>query len=585
MENALNILNKIFLFAAIVCVVLAVLNYAARIYNKRAPLKAAKADKSAGHKQIKCFSPKELTLSPRTYYIILGIIAFIGIAIRVWKFGSVPVGINQDGAMAAVDGKALAEYGTDRLGTHMPAHLYAWGVGQMSSLLSYMIAVFVKFFGLSTITTRLPQLLMSVAGGVFFYLFIRDIFGKGAGLVAAAFVAIDPWHFVQSRWAMDCNLYPHFFMGGLYFLNKGMSSAKSRYTYISMLFFALCMYCYGVSLYTIPPFLLAVCIFGLVRKKIKLKDVLISAGIYLAVAWPFLLTMMVNYFKWDTINLPFVTIQYYDKSIRSKDILMFSEEPLKQLAKNFKSLLNTTLIQKKDYIWNDIEGFGTMFFCTMPFVFAGFVELFKNKEGKGSKGLVILALLAGIWAGLFTNDVNVNRINIIYYPIMMMAVLGIYFVITEIKYLKWPVLCIYAVLGVMLVTTYFGSYVKASESAFFVGFEESFDTVRDSGADKIYITTAPTARRIGNVSEVLAIYYDKIDAEYFQGKKNEEHGKKLLPYKERFIYGPMTEDIVKKSANENAAYIICDSEKNLFDSNKYNIEDFGDYCAVTKKSK
>ncbi len=581
MAETIGLLNKIFMVIALIAVVAAAVNFAVRLYNDGTIAKAFRLKKDDNFTPIKCFKPSEIELSTRTYYIILAVIAVVGIAVRVWQFGAVPGGFNQDGAMAAVDGKALADYATDRFGTFMPAHLYAWGYGQMSSLLSYLIAVFVKLFGLSPITARLPQLIMSVAGGVFFYLFIRDIFGKGAGLVAAAFIAINPWHLVQSRWALDCNLLPHFFMGGLYFLNKGLSG-KSRYTYISMIFFALCMYCYGITIYTVPVFLLAACVYYLVRKKLSVKDALISAAVYLAIAWPFLLTMAVNFFKWDTIKLPFVTIQYFSGSVRSSDILLFSQEPLRQLGLNVKALLNTTLLQKKDLPWNDIQGFGTMFLFTMPFFFAGFIEFFRRKTD-GAKGLALLALLTGIWAGLLTNNVNVNRINIVYYGIMMFSVLGIYFVITEIKYLKWPVLAVYAVMGVMLVATYFGSYADTIKGQFYDGFGDSLAAAEESGAEKIYVTADAQGKGYSNVSEILTLFYDKTDAEYFQGKTNEDHGKRLLPYKQRFTYVSMSPQVAAASQNEDAAYVILQSDKGCFDQSKYNITQYGRFCAVTKK--
>ena len=47
--------------------------------------------------------------------------------LRLYAFGSVPGGFNQDGAMAAVDALALAHHGTDRFGTWLPAHFTAWG--------------------------------------------------------------------------------------------------------------------------------------------------------------------------------------------------------------------------------------------------------------------------------------------------------------------------------------------------------------------------------------------------------------------------------------------------------------------------
>ncbi len=76
---------------------------------------------------------------------------------------------------------------------------------------------------------------MSIAGGVFFLSFIRDIFGKGAGLIAAVFVAINPWHFIQSRWALDCNLYPIFY-GRIVFFKQGSDKKAQIYFYINDIF-------------------------------------------------------------------------------------------------------------------------------------------------------------------------------------------------------------------------------------------------------------------------------------------------------------------------------------------------------------
>ena len=107
------------------------------------------------------------------------------------------------------------------------------------------------------------------------------------------FAAINPWHILQSRWALDCNLYPHFFMAGIYFLNRGLE--KRRFLVISMIMFGLCMYCYGISIYTMPLFLLAACVYLLVTKKLTIKDAILALGVYLLVAWPFIATMIINF--------------------------------------------------------------------------------------------------------------------------------------------------------------------------------------------------------------------------------------------------------------------------------------------------
>lgn len=570
--------NNIAYVLVCITVALAIINYLIGVLNTCFAKKTLE-DKTPF--KIKRFNTTEFSINDKIYYITLAAVVIIGIGIRVWKFGSVPGGFNQDGAMAAVDGKALADYATDRFGTWMPAHLYAWGYGQMSSLLSYLIAPFVKLFGLNAITARLPQLIMSLAGGTFFYLFIKDVFGKGAGLIAAIFVAINPWHLVQSRWALDCNLLPHFFMGGLYFLNKGLMDRK-RYTYISMIFFALCMYCYGITIYTIPVFLLAVCIYYLARKRITWKDALISLGIYLFISWPFLFTMIINYLKIDTIKLPFVTIQYFSGSVRSSDILLFSDDIVKQLASNCKSLLNTTFLQKKDLPWNDIAGFGTMFLCSIPFMITGVIELFRHKT-KGAKGLVTFALLTGIWVGLMTNNVNINRVNIIYYGIMMFVILGIYFTIKEIKYTKWSTLCVYLVLGILLVSTYFGSYADMIKGQFYAGFGDAFAVAKEADTDIIYVTADAQGRGYRGTSEIITQFYDQTDALYSQGKTNEQDGKQLLPYNQRFKYVSMSETVVSNSISEDAAYVIMRNDQHFFDESSYEIINFGSFSAVIKK--
>ena len=144
-----------------------------------------------------------------------------------------------------------------------------------------------------------------------------------------------------------------------------------------MIFFGLSMYCYGIAIYTIPFFLILTAVFYYVKKQINIKEILISICIYLLISWPFILTMMVNFFKWDTIKLPFVTIQYFSDSVRSNDILFFSKNIGKQFCINLGSLINTAILQRKDLPWNDITGFGTMYYFTIPFVIIGIISLSK----------------------------------------------------------------------------------------------------------------------------------------------------------------------------------------------------------------
>lgn len=537
-------------------------------------------------------------LSAKGERMLLALILLFALAVRLWRFGSVPGGVNQDGVMAAVDGKALADYGTDRFGTRLPAHLYAWGYGQMSSLLSYLIAPLVKLLGLSVVTMRLPQLIVSMAGIVFFYLLMRELFGKGTGLAAAAFAAIDPWHFVQSRWALDCNLLPHFFVAAMYFFARALREepgrlaqsersrwlgARMRSLYAAMLCFGLCMYCYGVTLYVVVPLLFILAAYCLAKKRLSLPQVLACAGVYLLVAWPFLLTMAINFFKWDTVELPFVTLQRFPDSIRAADILFFSDDPLRQLWLNLRSLLNVTLLQKPDLLWNEVPGFGTVYLGTMPFVFAGFLELKRARTG----GAFVLPamLLAGVLAGLLTNGVNINRINMIYYSIMGLAVLGMRFAARELRFLRPGCIGMYALLAALLLVTYFGPYADVVKGCFFDGFGEALAAAEQTGSEKIYVTADTQFEGSAHVSEILTLFYDGTDAAYFQGKTNRNGGEETLPYEERFTYLSFTEKTAARALADGAACVIRADDAELFDADKFEITPYGDYCmAEARKS-
>lgn len=519
-----------------------------------------------------------LRMNRRLYMALLLSVLLFGIAARLWQFGIIPGGVNQDGAMAGVDGKALADYGTDRFGTWLPCHLYAWGFGQMSSLLSYMVAPLVRLFGLSVVTLRLPLLIASVFGALFFYLFMRDIFGPEVGLISAFIVAVNPWHFMQSRWALDCNLLPHFFMGGLYFLNRGLSG-KKRFLYISMVFFGLCMYCYGITVYTIPLFLLVVCIFYTVKKRLSFTDAAGCALVYLLIAWPFILTMAVNFFRWDSIALPFVTIQYFPDSIRSGDILFFSGHPLQQLWKNICSLTNITILQRRDLPWNDMPGFGTMYLFTLPFAAGGLIQLHRSSAGS-EKQLVLFSLLTGIWVGLVTDSVNVNRVNIIFYALMMLNVLGIYYILQALPKTLIPMLCAFVLSASLMLGTYFGGYAGEIKYYFYGGFGEALEAAEASGADRLYICLGEEHANSQATAEILTLFYDRTDAQYFQGKDVSSDGR--LPYRERYTYISSCAELSELTGSAGAAFVAPARSASVFDGNGYTVTVCGSYCAAVK---
>lgn len=521
-----------------------------------------------------------LTADSRIRWLALPLILYGLTAIRCIGFGSIPAGFNQDGAMAAVDAMALADYGTDRFGNWLPAHFQAWGYGQMSVLLSYLMAPFIKLWGLNSVTARLPMLLASIAGAMALYGLVKDIFGSRAGLLALLCAAVAPWHFMQSRWALDCNMFPHMFILGLYFLNRGLK--KGRYLYVSMIFFALCMYAYGVAFYMVPVFLLVSCILLLLSRRISWKQAMLSMAVYFGISWPIYGTMLINFMGWETVRLPFTTMAFFPESMRSGDILFFSQRPLEQLWLNGRTLWRQVFLQKPDLLWNALDDFGSLYHCSMPLVLTG-AGITVYHAVKGEKKIRISCMLllvywgTAVLTGLFINYVNINRINIIFYSHLAFAGIAAYTVIKEWRRLAAGLAAVYGLMLILFLNQYFTDWAERMESCFFADFIEAVEYAGDLEADYYYIT--PDSQSDGSwwVSQILTMYAVKMDAKYFQGETNIFRGTEIS-YDDRYHFYNASGDLIHDNAY--IVYVVREDRLGDYDPGRFMRRQFGGYYVV-----
>lgn len=505
----------------------------------------------------------------KLYKLLFLLLAVLAVFIRVYRFGEVPGGINQDEAMAAVDAKALADYGTDRLGMKWPVHLTAWGFGQMSALLSYLMILPIRLFGLSVFSARLPMLLISLASLAVLGIFAVKNFDCPEGVAIFAVAAISPWHILQSRWALDCNLFPHFLLAGTAFLVQG-AEWKKRALYFSMVFFALSMYCYGIAIYTVPVFLLAACVYLLCKEQIKLRQAVAAGMIYLLIAWPFIACMLINTFGLKSLETPLFTIPYFPYSMRANDILFFSKEPLRQLGRNCLSLL-TIFLQKYDgVICNEVKGFGTLYPLSLPFMAWGAVHSFRNFRHSTACAMTVLWFGTAVFSGLITANVNINRINILFYPLIIFTGIGIA------QCLSWlgrrrvlrraGVLIPAAYLAAFLLFahTYFTSYAGEIAETFMQDFGRAVSAAKGCDAEKVYISADAQYPGYSHVSEILTLFYLDTDAHYYQSdafrKKYSFHIPETPDEHEDAVYVAAVWDLPKFST----AYFDAESYGNFY---------------------
>lgn len=382
-------------------------------------------------------------------YIILVILIFIfAIAIRIINYPNTISDINCDEAMTAINAKSIAETGQDIYGTSYPVYFEGWLTGGQSAFATYTMAFFIKILGFSTLAIRLPILIMTIVSMVFILLLVEKLFdNKYISLIAILLVAINPWSIVQSQWVLDCNFFPHMLIISIYLLVIGVKDKKNIFLYGSMIAFALTLYTYGIALYIVLLFLFFTCIYLLIKKEVTLLQILICILIFGIIATPIILMSIVNVFNLPTIKIGKLTIQNFEYFARTSDMLIFSNNKLQTFQNNSECLWNVLTKQNDKLIWNSFPRYGTIYLISMPFVICGIIVtliyFFKDKEDYNSLSIIlIIALLVCLLCGVLINEININRLNAIWYILLIFNAIGIYELVKIIKFKKITVLII-----------------------------------------------------------------------------------------------------------------------------------------------
>ena len=239
-------------------------------------------------------------------------------------------------------------------------------------------------------------------------------------------------------------------------------------------------------------------------------------------------------------------------------------------------------LQKRDLLWNSIEGFGTVYLCSLPLLFLGLgltlSRCFRAAKARRRLGyrLLLIFWLCSLFTGLCVNNVNVNRINIIFYPHILFIVLGLESLFRfDWKAVTAAAAC-YALLGALFFQTYFGSWSGQISRAFYEDFLNAVVCAAEEDAQVYYITPDVQFTGSRQTSEILTLYALSIDAEYFQGKTDA-----AIPYRERFRYqNPAPEALEEQSGS--AVWVLKKSALPDPLPEGWALEDFGDYVVLKR---
>ena len=361
--------------------------------------------------------PINLIIKWKTILLFTVILA-IGIFARVWEFGSLPPGLNPDEASIGVEAYDLFKFGVDRYGLSYPVHLISWGSGQ-NALYAYLLIPFVALRGVSSTVIRFPMLLSGILSLPLIFIAGQRLLGTKFALLAMFFMAISPWHIVNTRWAVESNIMPFFFLAG--FTALTLSTPKNWWFLPSFILFGISLYAYGTAYVGVPVFLLLVIPALIYSKKISAMKMVTGLAAFALIAAPIFLFLAVNTFQLETLHLGMVAIPRLPVEARYETMAaVFGENPLRELWSNSVIMFRMLWTQEDAFPWNFVAPFGYFYKFTLPLAAAGFaltMPFATLKETRLERWFLFSWVAASLAIGIL-HPVNLTRANLIFTPIL-----------------------------------------------------------------------------------------------------------------------------------------------------------------------
>lgn len=428
---------------------------------------------------------KKIKNKSRIKYVLI-LIFLSGIFIRIYEFGTVPNGLNQDEAFAGYEAWNILTTHHDTMGYYFPLYLFTNG-GGMNALETYLLIPFIAIFGPKDWVIRVPQVIIAILSLPAVYGVARRIYDKNAAMWAVLMLAWSPWHIMMSRWGLESNLAPGMLLFGLYFFLKG--TEKNAFFILSAFMYGLALYSYAVVWIYVPVILFLSVMYLIRQRKLLVTSRILweSVAIVAVLSIPLVLVLLVNYGLIGEINTKFF-------SIPKLDFLRTNQTSGYTLWENIKNLSRILLLQTDGLIWNSPTKFGLYYYFGILFILIGisassynFLKKFRKHE-YAPEFFLLLQCMCGVILGL-TSHVNVNRINIIFIPLLAMGGYGIELFCSFFAHMipavqKWIMklmFALYLISFLAFAQYYFTDYQQESAAAFDSGLKEALQEAERSG--------------------------------------------------------------------------------------------------------
>jgi hypothetical protein len=412
---------------------------------------------------------------------LIAAILALGVCARVWEFGELPPGLNQDEASTGVDAFSLYRFGIDRNGVTFPVHFISWGSGQ-NALYAYVLIPFIALGGLTPFIVRLPMLLAGIATLPLVYCVAKRTWNEQFALISLLLLAISPWHIILSRWGLESNFLPFVFLLGYFCILK--SATDNGWFIGGAALLGFCLYAYGTAYVAVPFFLACTIPILLWSKRVSIRTLVVALVVFAIVALPIGLFLFVNTFHLSDIHLGVITIPRLPSEPRYETLgATFSTNFVLTLARNARSTLYLLATQTDGLMWNTIEPYGYFYRLTLPLAIIGAVQLLRTRDTiqQPERWLLLSWLAASLIVGTL-QPVNTNRLNIIFIPLLLCMAAPLTWLWQRSGRALAAAVAVLLVCFVLFTRDYHGSkYRKEADRYFFSGVLAAVDFARHAG--------------------------------------------------------------------------------------------------------
>lgn len=456
------------------------------------------------------------------------------------KLSQIPAGLHVDEAGALYDAICLSKYGVDRYLNHLPVYLINFGGGQ-SALYAYFVAILIKIFGTSITVFRLPAVLLSLLSMICFYQMLSKHFGKKQGLLGVLILAVMPWNILKSRWGLDCNLLSSMMVISIYVFDKAIHSDKHYWYLLSGIIWGLTLYTYVISYLVVPVFLGFGLLYALWLKKVDIPSLICLAIPLGILALPLIMMLLYNTGILQNAHFPIF-------SIPKLWFYRGGEISLQNIPENLRNIFNILFI--KDFLnYNTIPAFGTLYKMSIPLVLFGLLEIIKNvlktvKQKELSLDLwMFLAFIITFVVGLCISELNINKLNAIYIPMIYFAGRFLYALSKNAKPLAITVVFLYVVHFAIFMHYYFTDFANTDLMYFENDILAASEKAESLGKSQIYVE---------NQNYIYTLVTTPISPYEFNENLRIENGNVMEYGKYRFE--------IPQELNKNAVYIVKNEE-------------------------